>query len=120
MTADGVTTLGDQDAYCLASQARYGVVEKTIDTVCVYDDATAGAILAWMARAYAFPRRTVGYVVPSSYQLHKGQIVRLTDAKVNITDQLAIVAELQIDGTGTDAVSLLMIEDPQRDAKAIG
>ena len=120
VTADGVTTLGDQDAYCLASQARYGVVEKTIDTVCVYDDATAGAILAWMARAYAFPRRTVGYVVPSSYQLHKGQIVRLTDAKVSITDQLAIVAELQIDGTGTDAVSLLMIEDPQRDPKVIG
>jgi hypothetical protein len=120
VTADGVTTLGDQDAYCLASQARYGVVEKTIDTVCVYDDATAGAILAWMARAYAFPRRSVGYVVPSSYQLHKGQIVRLTDAKVSITDQLAIVAELQIDGTGTDAVSLLMIEDPQRDPKVIG
>jgi hypothetical protein len=120
VTADGVTTLGDQDAYCLASQARYGVVEKTIESVCVYDDATAGAILAWMARAYAFPRRTVGYVVPSSYQLHKGQIVRLTDAKVSIADQLAIVAELQIDGTGTDAVSLLMIEDPQRDAKAIG
>ena len=120
VTADGVTTLGDQDAYCIASQARYGVVEKTIESVCVYDDATAGAILAWMARAYAFPRRTVGYVVPSSYQLYKGQIVRLTDSRVSIADQLAIVAELQIDGTGTDAVSLLMIEDPQRDAKAIG
>ena len=120
VTADGVTTLGDQDAYCIASQARYGVIEKTIESVCVYDDATAGAILAWMARAYAFPRRTVGYVVPSSYQLYKGQIVRLTDSRGSIADQLAIVAELQIDGTGTDAVSLLMIEDPQRDAKAIG
>ena len=119
VTADGTTTLGDQDAYCIASQARYGVIEKTIESVCVYDDATAGAILAWMARAYAFPRRTVGYVVPSSYQLYKGQIVRLTDSRVSIADQLAIVAELQIDGTGTDAVSLLMIEDPQRDAKAI-
>lgn len=119
VTADGVTTLGDQDAYCIASQARYGVIEKTIESVCVYDDATAGAILAWMARAYAFPRRTVGYLVPSSYQLFKGQIVRLTDSRVSIADQLAIVAELQIDGTGTDAVSLLMIEDPQRDAKAI-
>ena len=119
-TADGTTTLGDQDAYCLASQARYGVIEKTIDTVCVYDDATAGAILAWMARAYAFPRRTVGYVVPASYKLYKGQIVRLTDARVSIADQLAIVAELQIDGSGTDAVSLLMIEDPQRDPKVIG
>jgi len=120
VTADGVTTLGDQDAYCIASQARYGVVEKTIESVCVYDDATAGAILAWMARAYAFPRRTVGYVVPSSYQLHKGQIIRLTDSLVHIADQLAIVAELQIDGTGTDAVSLLIIEDPQRDPKVIG
>ena len=119
VTADGVTTLGDQDAYCIASQARYGVIEKTIESVCVYNDATAGAILAWMARAYAFPRRTVGYVVPSSYQLYKGQIVRLTDSLVHIADQLAIVAELQIDGTGTDAVSLLMIEDPQRDPKVI-
>ena len=120
VTADGVTTLGDQDAYCIASQARYGVIEKTIESVCVYDDATAGAILAWMARAYAFPRRSVGYVVPASYKLYKGQIVRLTDAKVSIADQLAIVSELQIDGSGTDAVQLLMIEDPQRDAKAIG
>lgn len=119
-TADGTTTLGDQDAYCIASQARYGVVEKTIESVCVYDDATAGAILAWMARAYAFPRRSVGYVVPASYQLYKGQIVRLTDARVSIADQLAIVSELQIDGSGTDAVSLLMIEDPQRDPKVIG
>ena len=41
----------------------------------MYDDATAGAILAWMARAYAFPRRSVGYVVPASYQLYKGQII---------------------------------------------
>ena len=119
-TADGTTTLGDQDAYCIASQARYGVIEKTIESVCVYDDATAGAILAWMARAYAVPRRSVGYVVPASYKLYKGQIVRLTDAKVSIADQLAIVSELQIDGSGTDAVQLLMIEDPQRDAKAIG
>ena len=73
-----------------------------------------------MARAYAFPRRSVGYVVPASYKLYKGQIVRLTDAKVSIADQLAIVSELQIDGSGTDAVSLLMIEDPQRDPKVIG
>jgi hypothetical protein len=58
--------------------------------------------------------------VPASYKLYKGQIVRLTDARVSIADQLAIVAELQIDGSGTDAVSLLMIEDPQRDPKVIG
>ncbi|NBV20314.1 hypothetical protein, partial [Janthinobacterium sp.] len=101
----------------LASQGRYGIIERVIDSACIYDETTAGAILAWMARAYAFPRRTVSYVVPSAYQLHKGQIVTLTDAKVSFAEQLCIVSDLQIDGTGTDAVTLLMIEDPQRDTK---
>jgi hypothetical protein len=117
LIVDGATQRAEPDAYCIASQSRYGIIERTIDTACVYDETTAGAILAWMARAYAFPRRTVSYVVPSAYKLTKGQIVTLTDSKVTISEQLCIVSDLQIDGTGTDAVTLLMVEDPQRDAK---
>jgi hypothetical protein len=117
VVVNGATQRAEPDAYCLASQGRYGIIERVIDSACIYDETTAGAILAWMARAYAFPRRTVSYVVPSAYQLSKGQIVTLTDAKVSFTEQLCIVSDLQIDGTGTDAVTLLMIEDPQRDPK---
>ena len=117
LTVNGATQRAEPDAYCLASQGRYGIIERVVDSACIYDETTAGAVLAWMARAYAFPRRTVSYVVPSAYQLHKGQIVALTDSKVTIADQLCIVSDLQIDGTGTDAVTLLMIEDPQRDPK---
>lgn len=117
VVVDGATQRAEPDAYCIASQGRYGIIERVIDTACVYDETTAGAILAWMARAYAFPRRSVSYVVPSAYGLYKGQIVTLTDAKVSISAQLCIVSDLQIDGTGIDAVTLLMIEDPQRDPK---
>ena len=117
VVVNGATQRAEPDAYCLASQGRYGIIERVIDSACIYDETTAGAILAWMARAYAFPRRTVSYVVPSAYKLYKGQIVTLTDAKVSFAEQLCIVSDLQIDGTGTDAVTLLMIEDPQRDTK---
>jgi hypothetical protein len=68
-----------------------------------------------MARAYAGARRRVAYVVPSSYALHLGDIVRLTDSRISLSDVLALVVELQIDGTGTDGVEFLLISDSLRD-----
>ena len=103
------------DAYCLASQVEFGVIERMIDTANVYDQATGEAILAWMARAYAGARRRVAYVVPSSYALQLGDIVRLTDSRISLSDVLALVVELQIDGTGTDGVEFLLISDSLRD-----
>lgn len=114
----GTATRGDDanpDAYCLASQAKYGVLERTIDTAVVYSEATAQLILSWYARAYAFPRTRVRYMVPRSYQLRPGQVVSCTDSELSFTARLALVSEVQIDGSNTDGVELLLIADPIRD-----
>lgn len=101
--------------YCAASERRYGRIEKAITTVVIYDEATAHAILAWMARAYTSPTRRIPYLVPRSYGLAKGQIVTLTDARVSYASRLCLVSDVQIDGSGIDGVELLFIADPLRD-----
>lgn len=103
------------DAYCTVSQAAWGIRERVIETVCVYSLATAEAILAWLARAYSQPRERVRYVLPSSYGLRVGDIVRLTDSRISLVDRLGLIAEVQVDGTGSDGVEVLLVSDPLRD-----
>jgi len=101
--------------YCAASQARYGRVEKGLKTRNVYDEATATAMLGWMARAYTSPSRRVGYLVPSEYRLYEGQIALLTDSRVSYADRLCLVEQVEVDGTGMDGVRLLFVADLLRD-----
>lgn len=101
--------------YCAASQARYGRIEKALKTRNVYDEATATAMLGWMARAYTSPSRRVGYLVPSEYRLHEGQIAMLTDSRVSYADRLCLVEQVEVDGTGMDGVRLLFVADLLRD-----
>lgn len=91
--------------YCAASERKWGRVEKVIETVIVYDAATASSILAWMARAYTVARLTVSYVVPSTYRLTRGQVVTLTDSLVSLSAVLCQVEDVQVDGTGMDGVT---------------
>ena len=95
--------------YCAASERRWGRVERQVQTVVVYDSATAAAILAWMARAYTGVRRSVSYLVPSTYALTRGQVVTLTDSLVSLSAAVCLVSDVQVDGTGIDGVELLMI-----------
>jgi len=91
--------------YCAASERRWGRIERRTQTVIVYDAATAAAILAWQARAYTSPRLSVSYLVPSTYGLQRGQVVRLTDSLVSLDGVICQVENVQIDGTGIDGVT---------------
>lgn len=113
------------DLYCALSQRRYQrpdgqplVVEKVIEAVCVYDDATATAIAQWHARAFALARRRVSYTVSEARYgwMERGAIVTLTDADLYIDAQLCIVESIAIDGSGRLDLGLLMVADPVRDA----
>lgn len=116
---DAFTATVTRDAstcpYCAASEARYGRIEKALTTRNVYDEATAAAILGWMARAYTSPSRRVSYLVPAGYRLTEGEIVLLTDSRVHLSAQLCLVSAVQIDGTGVDGVELLIVPDHPRD-----
>lgn len=94
--------------YCYASEARYGRVERRIETAVVYDTATAGRVLAWMARAYTGPRWRVSYLVPSGYGVRRGDVVTVRDSAVSL-DRVALVTEVQVDGSGIDGVELLLL-----------
>jgi len=91
--------------YCAASERRWGRIERRTQTVIVYDSATAAAILAWQARAYTSPRLSVSYLVPSTYGLQRGQVVRLTDSLVSLDGVICQVENVQVDGTGIDGVT---------------
>lgn len=101
--------------YCAASEARYGRIEKEIKTRNVYDEATATAMLGWMARAYTSPSRRVPYLVPSEYRLFEGQVALLTDSRVSYAERLCLVQKVEVDGTGIDGVQLLFVADLLRD-----
>jgi len=111
---------------CAVSQARYrssrdsGVREKQLDTSIIWDVATADAILAVQARAYALARRTVSYVVGGERwdAIERGDIVTITDSEIGLEAQVAMVREVQWDSSGSVGLSLLIIEDPARDKRS--
>jgi len=120
--ADDPSTRGSY--ICAVSQARYrtsrdtGVREDELDTAIVWDVATADAILAIRARAYALAHRTVDYIISANdYEtLERGDIVMLTDSEIGVSGLVCLVREIQYDTSDTIAVSLLIIEDPARDS----
>ena len=91
--------------------------EDELDTAIVWDVATADAILAIRARAYALAHRTVDYIVSANdYEmLERGDIVTLTDSEIGLSGLVCLVREIQYDTSDTLGVSLLIIEDPARD-----
>jgi hypothetical protein len=113
---------------CNLSQRRYLrpdgssiVARHTVESPCIYEDATAHAVLQWMTRAYALARRRVSYILPESDWgwLERGQVVTLTDAELYLTGQVAIVESVRIDGSPMIQLGFLLIEQPARDARLI-
>lgn len=111
---------------CFVSQNRYKlpngdplVSEEELESICIYDDATAVAVLAWRARAYALARRRVSYAVPEDAYgwLERGQVITISDPDLYWTDQLALVESVRTTGGSTITLGLLLIEDPHRDAR---
>ncbi|MEL6347318.1 MAG: hypothetical protein AAFV53_29650 [Myxococcota bacterium] len=110
--------------YCRLSQQRYRypngkpkIVEEKLESIVIYDRATALATLQWRARAYALAHRYVDYVVLESDfgNLERGSVVLLTDDELFIEEWICIVVDMQSDDSGTVGLRLLRIEDPPRD-----
>lgn len=96
---------------CAISQARYGVRSDTLQTRFVYDRGTAERVLQMRALAYALAVRTVDYEVPEGQYLHleRGHVVTITDAEVSLDAVVALVREVQVDGSGTMGIRLQLL-----------
>jgi len=105
--------------YSRISRARYGERTLSITTSVVYDEGTAGAILSWMSRAYAFPWRSVAYASTSGAHgyLQVGDVVTITDSEISLSERVAIVRDVQWDDADV-MIGLLLIDDPVRDARS--
>lgn len=94
------------------SYARYGLRADAIETNMVTDIATAKTIARWKTRAFAFPRRTVSYVLDRQYaSLAAGDVVTLTDAELHWAQQVALVKSLSWKREGI-AATFLLVENP--------
>lgn len=114
--------------HCFISQQRYKrpdgssiVSTKSIESTCIYDDATAHMVLGWMARAYALARRRVDYIAPEAVYgwLERGQVVTITDPDLYLTEQVAIVESIKTDGSPMLRFKLLLIEELPRDSRKV-
>jgi hypothetical protein len=114
--------------YCDLSQRRYLdengeplVVHETIEALCVYETATALAILGWMSRAKCLAKKRVEYLAPEAIYgwLERGQVVTLTDPSLRYTDTVAIIEAIGTDGSAMLRIKLLLIEAPERDSRLV-
>jgi len=122
--SDGATP----SLYCNLSQRRYRrpdgsalVVQETMEAPCVYETATALAILGWMSRAKCFAKRRVEYLAPEAVYgwLERGNIVTLTDPSLRYSDTVAIIEAIGTDGSAMLRLKLLLIEAPERDGRLV-
>ena len=94
------------------SQTLFGVRDLEVSTAVITDDSTAGAVLAWLLRRYAVPRRTlqvVGDVTLDRYSV--GDVVTVTASDLYLTSVLAIVREVEALDTAASLV-LELDDDP--------
>jgi hypothetical protein len=93
------------------SRARYGPRSEVIETDLVYDEATAAAIVSWMAAAFALPSRILTYdLLPEFRHLELGDVVTLTDAELHLDAQVCLVVGLTDADTGLVSVTLRTLE----------
>lgn len=113
--------------FCAVSQDRYrgilnptGLVEKIMDSRCIYDPATAAMVLSWQARALALPWRRVDALLPEAdfAWLEKGNVVTVTASRLSLAAKVAHVEAIETAEDGLVAVTLLMLQDPPMDNRS--
>ena len=104
---------------CTISQARYGVRHETIQSLCIYDEATAYAVLDWMAAAYCFPQMRLEMVVPEAEWdwLSLADVVLFSDARLHMSERLGWVSAIEHGDDGMLGLEILFIEQLARDAR---
>ena len=107
-----------------ASASRYGTVAMALDTDLVWDRTTARLVAVWLVRAQGFTTRIVTYEVDVEELgwLAPGQVVLLTDDELSFDGQVCILRSRTYTDSGRVSLSLLLLEDPARDApgKSLG
>jgi len=119
ITISGEPDAGDPDqissVYSRSSFSRYGTKAKEIESVMVYDPATAAAIVKWQSRAFAFRRRSISYAADYRFGwLERGDVVTLTDADLHLSGRVCLVQSITW-GASALTFKLLLIDDPPRD-----
>lgn len=108
--------------YCRRSQASMrGVdgrplhIQRQINTDVIYDDATAGAVLLWQAKAFWGPIRKTRYRVAERYiaGLSVGDVILVSDPAVGLDRQVAFLEGIDYDvGIHHVRISIVLWDDP--------
>jgi hypothetical protein len=100
------------------SIAVHGLTAGSLQTAWVYDATTADRIAVDLAVRRGIDRRTVQYAVDverygvgGRTPLELGMVLRITHAEEHIDDVVALVWEIQYQGTRTDLITLMLLED---------
>lgn len=98
---------------CRASQAKYGRRAKSEESIVVHDAATARLIVGWWARAKSLPTRTVAYSVGYDRAwLERGNVVSITDSRLALSNQIALVEGILYREDATIVVYLRIMRSP--------
>ena len=93
------------------------IAEESIELPCVYDDATAVAVLEAMAQRLALAVESVVVTVPLmtyGYRLRRGMVVTVTRADLGLEDHPAMVMQIDAD-SAEDVVSVSLRLLPRLD-----
>lgn len=113
--------------FCALSQSKHrglinptGIIEKAIESRCIYEPATAAMVLSWQARALSLPWRRIDVLLPEADfgWLERGNVVTVTSARLSLSSKVAHVEAIETADDGMVAMTLLMLQDPPMDNRA--
>jgi hypothetical protein len=107
----------DTHAACAASVTYLPRSALVVETVAVYDSATADRIVGDLVSAYALPVERINYRDLGGLDLDVGQVIALTDSGLHLTARIALVEAVAYSG-GDVEYSLALYTVPGRDTLA--
>lgn len=119
-TLSGDESSGTDTAYhCVVSYKRYGARAESLTTNMVTSGVTSRKIGLWRTRAFAFPRKTIGYTLDRKFAgLSIGDVVTLSDPRLHWSKRMALLKTVAYQNAGPFA-TFILVADPTRDRKPI-
>lgn len=104
---------------CRLSQSTYGLRPKTMEALWVWDNLTAGHIVADMAARYALPKRTARYVGgPALESIEPWSVVTVSDEEVHLDGAVALVQQQTLQSSGV-VLDLIILDHPAQTVRSI-
>ena len=104
------------NAPCRISRDRFGKRVHELRTDVVYNAATAGRICGWLSHAFALPSRVFTYTANQEFGfLQPGDVIKLTDSEIYVSDLVCLVDSIQWQETGLLGLTLRAIDNPARE-----